>query len=83
MLTRRMLRRYVPLVLVTVLIYLRCYQQPLKRPHLIRQTDLSTLWYKKDDKFWVPKAYVMIDLRRHVTSLLSFTRLQADVLAAR
>ncbi|KAJ7217182.1 Metalloenzyme, LuxS/M16 peptidase-like protein [Mycena pura] len=36
----------------------------LKRPHLVRETKLSTLWHKKDDRFWVPKAYVVIDLRR-------------------
>ncbi|KAJ7217183.1 Metalloenzyme, LuxS/M16 peptidase-like protein [Mycena pura] len=35
----------------------------LKRPHLVRETKLSTLWHKKDDRFWVPKAHVIIDLR--------------------
>ncbi|KAF8911060.1 Metalloenzyme, LuxS/M16 peptidase-like protein [Gymnopilus junonius] len=37
--------------------------EPLKRPHLIRQTRLSSLWHKKDDRFWVPKAHVVIDIR--------------------
>ncbi|KAJ7723946.1 Metalloenzyme, LuxS/M16 peptidase-like protein, partial [Mycena maculata] len=37
--------------------------EPLKRPHLIRETPLSILWHKKDDKFWVPKAHAIIDLR--------------------
>ncbi|KAJ7709455.1 Metalloenzyme, LuxS/M16 peptidase-like protein [Mycena rosella] len=37
--------------------------EPLKRPHLIRETPMSTLWHKKDDKFWVPKAHAIIDLR--------------------
>ncbi|KAJ7481222.1 Metalloenzyme, LuxS/M16 peptidase-like protein [Mycena galericulata] len=37
--------------------------EPLKRPHLIRETPLSMLWHKKDDKFWVPKAHAIIDLR--------------------
>ncbi|KAJ7137711.1 insulin-degrading enzyme [Mycena epipterygia] len=37
--------------------------EPLKRPHLIRETPWSILWHKKDDKFWVPKAHVIIDLR--------------------
>ncbi|KAJ6490605.1 Metalloenzyme, LuxS/M16 peptidase-like protein [Mycena vitilis] len=37
--------------------------EPLKRPHLIRETPLSVLWHKKDDKFWVPKAHAIIDLR--------------------
>ncbi|KAJ7112437.1 Metalloenzyme, LuxS/M16 peptidase-like protein [Mycena crocata] len=37
--------------------------EPLKRPHLIRETASSILWHKKDDKFWVPKAHAIIDLR--------------------
>ncbi|EAU88742.1 insulin-degrading enzyme [Coprinopsis cinerea okayama7 len=37
--------------------------EPLKRPHLIRETPLSTLWHKKDDRFWVPKARIVIDIR--------------------
>ncbi|KAG8912214.1 Insulinase (Peptidase M16) [Tulasnella sp. 408] len=32
--------------------------EPLKRPLKIRETAKSTLWYKKDDRFWVPKANV-------------------------
>jgi len=39
-----------------------------KRPHLIRQTDLSTLWYKKDDQFWMPKARLVMELRSPVAS---------------
>lgn len=38
--------------------------QPSKRPHLIRQTPLTTLWHKKDDQFWVPRAQVIVDIRR-------------------
>ncbi|KAK2466811.1 hypothetical protein APHAL10511_001069 [Amanita phalloides] len=37
--------------------------EPAKRPHLIRETSLSQLWHKKDDKFWIPKAHVTIDIR--------------------
>lgn len=37
--------------------------EPAKRPHLIRETSLSQLWYKKDDRFWVPKAHATIDIR--------------------
>ncbi|CAG8454105.1 2994_t:CDS:10, partial [Diversispora eburnea] len=29
--------------------------KPLERPFLIKDTKLSRLWYKKDDRFWVPK----------------------------
>ncbi|KAH7911404.1 Metalloenzyme, LuxS/M16 peptidase-like protein [Hygrophoropsis aurantiaca] len=37
--------------------------EPLKRPHLIRQTPLSTVWHKKDDQFWLPKANVVMEIR--------------------
>lgn len=39
--------------------------QPSKRPTLVRETPLSSLWHKKDDRFWVPRALVMMDLRRY------------------
>ncbi|KDR81747.1 hypothetical protein GALMADRAFT_58881 [Galerina marginata CBS 339.88] len=57
--------------------------EPLKRPQLIRQTALSSLWHKKDDRFWVPKAHVLIDIRSPVanasarTSVL--TKLYSDI----
>ncbi|KAH8826892.1 Metalloenzyme, LuxS/M16 peptidase-like protein [Flagelloscypha sp. PMI_526] len=38
-------------------------EKPAKRPHLIRETSKSVLWHKKDDQFWVPKAYISIELR--------------------
>ncbi|TFK76345.1 insulin-degrading enzyme [Pluteus cervinus] len=61
----------------------RCVSEPLKRPHLIRETPLSTLWYKRDDRFWVPKAHVVIDLRSHacVSSVKAavLTRLYTDL----
>ncbi|KAJ3571053.1 hypothetical protein NP233_g3999 [Leucocoprinus birnbaumii] len=41
----------------------RQISEPLKRPHMIRQTPLTTLWHKKDDRFWIPKAFVMVDIR--------------------
>lgn len=37
--------------------------QPLKRPILVRETPLTSLWHKKDDQFWIPKAHVLMDLR--------------------
>lgn len=45
--------------------------QPQKRPHLIRQTPQTTLWHKKDDRFWVPKASVIIDIRRYFFPYIS------------
>ena len=47
----------------------RLVDEPVKRPHLIRKTALSSLWHKKDDQFWVPKAHVIVDIRRYVCDL--------------
>ncbi|PPQ98811.1 hypothetical protein CVT24_003365 [Panaeolus cyanescens] len=57
--------------------------EPCKRPYLIRQTPLSTLWHKKDDQFWVPKAHIVIDLRSPVANASPrssvMTRLYSDL----
>ncbi|EEA20106.1 hypothetical protein EYB25_007638 [Talaromyces marneffei] len=37
--------------------------QPAPTPKLIRLDDHVRVWYKKDDRFWVPKATVHITLR--------------------
>jgi insulysin len=37
--------------------------EPANTPKLIRHDDRVRLWYKKDDRFWVPKATVEISLR--------------------
>ncbi|KAJ7580280.1 Metalloenzyme, LuxS/M16 peptidase-like protein [Mycena floridula] len=59
--------------------------QPLERPILIRETPLSTLWHKKDDRFWVPKAHVIIDLRSSLVSTSAraymLNHLYADLVA--
>ncbi|KAK7517072.1 Metalloenzyme, LuxS/M16 peptidase-like protein [Phyllosticta citriasiana] len=52
--------------------------EPLKQPLLIRNDERVRLWYKKDDRFWVPKANVDVTLR---TSLVSATP-QASVMTA-
>ncbi|KAI5780940.1 Metalloenzyme, LuxS/M16 peptidase-like protein [Geopyxis carbonaria] len=36
---------------------------PANAPSLIKNSELSRIWYKKDDRFWVPKANVFITLR--------------------
>ncbi|EIW56019.1 LuxS/MPP-like metallohydrolase [Trametes versicolor FP-101664 SS1] len=36
---------------------------PAKHPLLAKRTELSQLWHKKDDQFWVPKAHVRIDVK--------------------
>jgi insulysin len=38
--------------------------QPTKRPFLVRQTPSSSLWFKKDDQFWVPKAHAIMQIVR-------------------
>ncbi|KAL5340647.1 Metalloenzyme, LuxS/M16 peptidase-like protein [Aspergillus crustosus] len=37
--------------------------EPAKTPKLIRHDDHVRLWFKKDDRFWVPKATVDVTLR--------------------
>ena len=32
-------------------------------PHVFKDSDLIRLWYKKDDTFWVPKAYCWIQIK--------------------
>ncbi|EMD38222.1 hypothetical protein CERSUDRAFT_82469 [Gelatoporia subvermispora B] len=57
--------------------------QPTRRPFLIRHTPLSTLWHKKDDTFWIPKANVVIEIRSPVAGASAratvLTRLYADL----
>lgn len=38
-------------------------ERPATSPELIRCDDDTRIWYKKDDRFWVPKAYVNVTLR--------------------
>ncbi|EOD51237.1 putative a-pheromone processing metallopeptidase ste23 protein [Neofusicoccum parvum UCRNP2] len=51
--------------------------EPMIAPKLIRNDGKVRLWYKKDDRFWVPKANVHVTLR---TPLVSSTP-QAAVMA--
>ncbi|KAE8167024.1 Metalloenzyme, LuxS/M16 peptidase-like protein [Aspergillus tamarii] len=37
--------------------------EPAKTPKLIRHDDHVRLWFKKDDRFWVPKATLHVTLR--------------------
>ena len=40
--------------------------KPTLRPELLRDSELSRLWYKRDDQFWVPKTNVDILLHSPV-----------------
>ena len=37
--------------------------EPLKAPKLIRNDEYVRLWWKKDDRFWVPKGTITVILR--------------------
>ncbi|KAG9103374.1 Insulinase (Peptidase M16) [Ceratobasidium sp. 370] len=64
-------------------------KEPVKRPTKLVTTPLSTVWHKKDDQFWVPKARVILRLLNPICnatprhSLLSrlFADLVRDALA--
>ncbi|KAG8689157.1 Insulinase (Peptidase M16) [Ceratobasidium sp. 394] len=64
-------------------------KEPAKSPTKLITTPLSTLWHKKDDQFWVPKARVILRLLNPICnatprhSLLSrlFADLVKDALA--
>ncbi|KAF2437115.1 a-pheromone processing metallopeptidase Ste23 [Tothia fuscella] len=43
--------------------------EPLKHPKLIRNDEHVRTWWKKDDRFWVPKANVHITLRSPLASI--------------
>lgn len=38
-------------------------KQPTIRPELLRDSEVSRLWYKRDDRFWMPKTNVYVDLQ--------------------
>lgn len=41
--------------------------QPVKQPTLLKDDGKFRFWYKKDDQFWVPKAYVQLFLNLPAT----------------
>ena len=43
---------------------LTLHLKPQRRPRLIHETHISQVWHKKDDQFWLPKASVVIEIRR-------------------
>ena len=44
--------------------------ETLKSPKLIRNDELVRTWWKKDDKFWVPRANVFVTLRNPLAAVL-------------
>ena len=47
--------------------------ETLKAPKLIRNDELVRTWWKKDDRFWVPKANVFVTLRNPLAAALPST----------
>lgn len=41
--------------------------EPATAPKLIRNDDIMRLWWKKDDKFWVPKTNFLVTIRSPMT----------------
>lgn len=41
--------------------------EPLKKPALLKSDEKFRFWYKKDDQFWVPKAYIQLLINLPVT----------------
>ena len=56
--------------------------KPLMHPKLIRNDDRVRIWYKKDDRFWVPKANLHITLRSPIVSLSPYTTAVAQLYQA-
>ncbi|KAK5134751.1 hypothetical protein LTR08_006126 [Meristemomyces frigidus] len=51
--------------------------EPLMAPKLIRNEDNVRTWFKKDDRFWVPKANIQLCLRSPLSNLTPFTALMS------
>ena len=44
-------------------------EEPMKTPKLIRNDENVRIWWKKDDRFWVPKGNVFLSLRNPAASV--------------
>lgn len=63
-------------------------ETPSKEPTKLRATDLSTIWHKKDDQFWIPRAHIFLRLTnpicnatpRHGLLTRMFVELVKDIL---
>jgi insulysin len=53
--------------------------EPMKFPKLIRNDDHVRTWYKKDDRFWVPKANLHITLRSPLVGMTPHTGAMAQI----
>jgi insulysin len=53
--------------------------EPSKSPKLIRNEEHVRTWFKKDDRFWVPKAGVHVTLRSPLVAMSPHTGAMAQV----
>jgi insulysin len=53
--------------------------EPLKHPKLIRNDERVRTWYKKDDRFWVPKANLHITLRSPLAAMTPHTAVTSQL----
>ena len=53
--------------------------EPMKAPKLIRNDELARTWWKKDDKFWVPRANVFVTLRNPMAAALPATSVKTKM----
>lgn len=45
--------------------------EPILEPILLRDDYIGKLWFKKDDRFWIPKGYIYISLKlKHTYSII-------------
>jgi insulysin len=56
--------------------------EPLKHPKLIRHDERVRIWFKKDDRFWVPKANLHVTLRSPLVALSPYTMAIAQLYQA-
>lgn len=53
--------------------------EPLKHPKLIRNDEGARTWWKKDDRFWVPKGNVFITLRNPLAGAIPANSAKARI----
>lgn len=53
--------------------------EPLKVPKLIRHDERARTWWKKDDRFWVPKGNVFIALRNPLAGVTPANSVKAKM----
>lgn len=53
--------------------------ETLKAPKLIRNDELVRTWWKKDDRFWVPRANVFVTLRNPLAAALPSTSVKTRI----